>query len=275
MATRKKPAKKTRRNSSTALSRFENRIVHGDCMELMQSLPDGCVDLILADLPYGTTRNKWDSILPLDELWAEYHRVAKPNAAIILTAAQPFTSQLVMSNPKEFKVEWIWCKTIGSGQLNINHQPLRMHESVLVFYRSTPTYNPQMTDGTPYAFTRKASYEGPSYNQQRDVVVENTGTRHPKTLLHVPNPRIKGGHPTQKPVPLFEYLIKTYSNEGDLVLDNVIGAGTSAVAAVNTDRRFIGMEIEERYVDMSRRNVAAARKSRSAAKRASKPSRRS
>lgn len=256
-----RPAKKkaSPRKRGSALDRFENKILLGDCMDLMRELPSGSVDLVLADLPYGTTRNKWDSIIPLDALWAEYRRIAKPDAAIVLTAAQPFTSRLVMSNPDEFKVEWIWHKTIGSGQLNINHQPLRMHESVLVFYKNRPTYNPQMTEGQPYAFTRKANYEGPSYNQQRSVEVSNTGTRHPKTVLHVPNPRIKGGHPTQKPVPLFEYFIRTYSNPGDLVLDNVIGAGTTAVAAVNTGRRFIGMEIEEKYFDMATANVAAAR----------------
>lgn len=255
-----RPTKKKapRRHQDPWLVGFENQILLGDCMDLMKGLPDASVDLILADLPYGTTRNKWDSIIPLDALWDEYHRVAKPNAAVILTAAQPFTSRLVMSNPSEFKVEWIWHKTIGSGQLNINHQPLRMHESVLVFYRNLPTYHPQMTDGQPYAFTRKANYEGPSYNQQRTVEVSNTGTRHPKTVLHVPNPRIKGGHPTQKPVPLFEYFIKTYSNPGDVVLDNAIGAGTTAVAAINTGRRFIGMELEEKYFDLANNNVEAA-----------------
>jgi site-specific DNA-methyltransferase (adenine-specific) len=239
---------------------YLDQVLSGDCLDLMPRLPDGSVDLILCDLPYGTTRNKWDSTIDLDRLWAEYHRILKPNGAVVLTAAQPFTSVLVVSNLTEFKVEWIWSKTIGSGQLNIRHQPLRTHESVLVFYRKTPVYHPQMTAGTPYAFTRKATYEGPGYNAQRDVDVVNKGERHPKTVLDVPNPRTKGGHPTQKPVPLFEYFIKTYSNPGDVVLDNCIGAGTTAVAAINTGRHFIGMELDSAYVKMSKANIKAARK---------------
>lgn len=237
---------------------YLNQVLSGDCLDLLPQLPAGSVDLILCDLPYGTTRNKWDSVLNLEELWAQYRRVAKPHAAIILTAAQPFTSALVMSNPGEFKVEWIWSKTIGSGQLNIKHQPLRTHESVLVFYRRRPTYHPQLSEGAPYAFTRRASYEGPGYNQQRDVEVTNTGVRYPKTVLEVPNPRIKGGHPTQKPVALFEYFIRTYSNPGDVVLDNCIGAGTTAVAAINTGRDFVGMELDPAYVALSRANIATA-----------------
>lgn len=239
-------------------SDYLDQLLAGDCFELMARLPDASVDLILCDLPYGTTRNKWDSVLDLERLWAEYRRIAKPTAAIVLTAAQPFTSVLVVSNLRNFKVEWIWSKTIGSGQLNINHQPLRTHESVLVFYAKTPTYNAQMTSGAPYAFTRKADYEGPGYNKQRDVEVVNTGVRFPKTVLEVANPRIKGGHPTQKPVALFEYFIRTYSNPGDVVLDNCIGAGTTAVAAINTGRHFIGMELDPVYVAMARANIAAA-----------------
>lgn len=238
---------------------YLNQVLTGDCLDLLARLPDESVDLVLCDLPYGTTRNKWDSVIDLDELWSQYHRVATPQAAVVLTAAQPFTSTLVMSNPREFKIEWIWAKTIGSGQLNIRHQPLRTHESVLVFYRARPTYHPQMVPGEPYAFTRKATYEGPGYNRQRDVEVSNSGVRYPKTVLEIPNPRIKGGHPTQKPVALFEYFIRTYSNPGDVVLDNCAGAGTAAVAAVNTNRQFIAMEMDPDYVAMARRNVAAAR----------------
>jgi DNA modification methylase len=261
MAKRKSPKTSSISGSKQYdLSKIENKILHGDCMKLLPRIPSNSVDLILADLPYGTTRNKWDSILPLQDLWDEYRRIAKEDAAIILTAAQPFTSTLVMSNLNDFKIEWIWQKTIGSGQLNIKHQPLRMHESVLVFYSNLPTYNPQMTEGEPYSFTRKATYEGPGYNKQKDVEVDNTGFRHPKTVLCFPNPRIKNGHPTQKPVPLFEYFINTYSNPGDLVLDNAIGAGTTAVAALRTGRRFVGMEIDKEYVEMSRRNIKAAAK---------------
>ena len=232
----------------------------GDCLELMGSMPEGCVDLVLADLPYGTTRNSWDSVIDLDQLWAAYHKVAKPSAAIVLTAAQPFTSVLVCSNLAEFRYEWIWSKTVSSGQLNVAHQPLRSHESVLVFYRRRPKYNPQATAGEPYALRRKASsFSGRSYNAQRDHDVRNPGTRAPKSVLVVPNPRIRGGHPTQKPLALFEYLVQTYTEPGDLVLDNVVGSGTTAVAAIRTGRHFIGMDTNNDYLSMARRRIAAAR----------------
>lgn len=238
---------------------IENTVLRGDCIKVMARIADSSVDMILADLPYGTTRNKWDSILPLEALWEQYRRIAKPDAAIVLTAAQPFTSTLVCSNIEEFRVEWIWQKTIGSGQLNINHQPLRIHESVLVFYRELPTYHPQMTAGEPYALLRKAGREA-NYNAQRDIEVVNEGVRWPKTVITVANPRIRGGHPTQKPVALFEYFIKTYSDRGDLILDNTIGAGTTAVAALRTGRKYVGIEIDPRYVAMAKRNIRAAEK---------------
>jgi site-specific DNA-methyltransferase (adenine-specific) len=237
-----------------------DKILSGECLELLARMPENSVDLVLCDLPYGTTRNKWDSVIDLGALWEQWRRVAKDDAAIVLTAAQPFTSVLVMSNLAEFKVEWIWSKTIGSTQLNIAHQPLRIHESVLVFYRRLPSYHPQMGVGSAYKFTRKATYEGPGYNKQRDVKVSNPGVRYPKTVLNVANPRIKGGHPTQKPVELFSYMINTYSDPGDVVLDNCIGGGTTAVAAIQTGRHFVGMELEPDYVTMARANVAAAKR---------------
>lgn len=242
----------------TALANWVGQIHTGDCLDLLPSLPDGSVDLILADLPYGTTRNRWDSVIDLPSLWAQYTRVIKPNGAIVLTAAQPFTSVLTVSNLRWFKYEWIWSKTIGSGQLNAKRQPLRTHESVLVFYNKQPTYNAQMTEGAPYRARRAgSSWAGRGYNDQRDHEVHNTGTRVPKSVLHVPNPRIRGGHPTQKPVPLFEYLIRTYTNPGEVVLDNVVGSGTTAVAALRTGRAFIGMELDPDYVTMARARVAA------------------
>lgn len=238
---------------------IENTVLRGDCMNVMARIADSSVDMILADLPYGTTRNKWDSLLPLEALWEQYRRIAKPNAAVVLTAAQPFTSTLVCSNIEEFRVEWIWEKTVGSGQLNINHQPLRVHESVLVFYRELPAYHPQMTAGEPYSLLRKAG-RAANYNEQRDIEVVNKGVRWPKTVITVANPRIRGGHPTQKPVPLFEYFIKTYSNPGDLILDNTLGAGTTAVAALRTGRKYTGIEIDPRYVAMAKRNIRAVEK---------------
>lgn len=240
-------------------SHLLNTIQEGDCLQLLPQIPDGAVDMILADLPYGTTRNKWDSVIDLAALWEQYERVIKPNGAIVLTAAQPFTSVLVTSNPKLFKYEWIWSKTIGSGQLNARRQPLRTHESVLVFYKKQPTYNPQIEKGTPYKVNRTGSrWEGRGYSSQRDHQVENTGTRLPKSVLHIPNPRIRGGHPTQKPLALFEYLIRTYTNEDDVVLDNVIGSGTTAVAAKNTGRHYIGMELDPEYIAMAEKRLAAS-----------------
>lgn len=243
-------------------NKFLNKVTLGDCLKLMPKLEDESIDLILADLPYGTTRNKWDAVIPFDEMWKEYERIIKPNGAIVLTAAQPFTSALVMSNPKLFKYEWIWSKTVGSGQLNAHKQPLRTHESILVFYKSPPIYNPQLTEGTPYHQKRKASYEGPGYNSQRPNETKNDGFRLPKSVLPIANPRIKGGHPTQKPVELMEYLIKTYTNEGDVVLDNVVGSGTTAVAAINTDRQFIVFEMDKKYYDVSKNRIKQAFKDR-------------
>ena len=224
-----------------------NKIYNEDCLVGMKRIPDGSVDMILCDLPYGTTQCKWDAVIPFDKLWEQYERVIKPNGAIVLTSAQPFTSFLITSNPKLFKYEWIWEKTISSGQLNVSHQPLRAHESVLVFYAKKPTYNEQLVSGEPYSVKRKVSFEGPGYGAQLESSKENTGYRHARTVLKVPNPRIKGGHPTQKPVALFEYLIKTYTNPGETVLDNCIGSGTTAVAALNTGRKFIGFEKDPKY----------------------------
>jgi len=235
-----------------------NKVLEGDCLELMESLPDGSIDMILCDLPYGTTRNKWDDVIPFEPLWEAYERIIKPNGAVVLTAAQPFSSTLVMSNPTLFRYEWVWEKTIASGQLNVNKQPLRIHEAILVFYKNQPTYNQQMDPGNPYSIKRKVTFEGPGYNKQTDSSKENTGYRHPKSILTVPNPRVKDGHPTQKPVELFKYLIKTYTDKGEVVLDNCIGGGTTAVAAIETDRQFIGMEIASKYVKMSRRRIEEA-----------------
>lgn len=223
---------------------------------MMHSMPPSCVDMVLADLPYGTTKNRWDSVIPLNELWAAYKHILKPDGCVVLTAAQPFTSMLVVSNLTWFKYEWIWSKTIGSGQLNAKKQPLRTHEAVLVFAPKKAPYFPQMEEGTPYRAIRKGtSWEGRGYNSQSDHTTVNSGTRYPKSVLHVPNPRIKGGHPTQKPLALFEYLVKTYTEPGQLVLDNVIGSGTTAEAAKNTERFWVGMELDAQYAASARARV--------------------
>lgn len=242
-----------------ALEPWADRVHGGDCLELMAALPDASIDMVCADLPYGTTRNRWDSVIDLGELWRQYRRIVKPDGAIVLTAAQPFTAVLTTSNLEDFRYEWIWQKTIGSGQLNIKRQPLRMHESVLVFYRRLPTYHPQMTEGVPYRARRRASaWNDRGYSDQRDHETVNEGVRYPTTVLRIANPRIRDGHPTQKPVQLFEYLIRTYTDPGEVVLDNVIGSGTTAVAAVRSGRHFIGMERDAEWLERSRQRAAAA-----------------
>lgn len=230
----------------------------GNCMNLMQNIKSGTVDLICVDLPYGVTQNKWDSILPLEEMWNQFNRIMKENGVVLLTATQPFTSILVMSNLKDFKYDLIWEKTIASGQLNVGHQPLRTHESILVFYKKKPTYNEQKSTGAPYSISRKAASKENNYNSQRDSSKENTGFRHAKSVVKVSNPRIKGGHPTQKPQELMEYLIKTYSNEGDLVFDCCMGAGTTGVAAVTLKRNFLGIELNKVFFETSTHRIEAA-----------------
>lgn len=235
-------------------SNFDLR--QGDCLELMKTLPDASVDMVLCDLPYGTTACKWDSIIPFDALWAEYRRVTKPKAAIVLTANQPFTSALVMSNAKAFKYAWAWVKTNCTGFANAKKQPLRQFEDVLVFYERQPTYNPQgvikldkpksRTRDTGAIMGRTGFRDG----------YEQTETNYPKNVLQIPSER--GHHPTQKPVALMDYLIRTYTNAGDVVLDNCMGSGTTGVACANTGRRFIGMERDPEYFEIARARITTA-----------------
>ncbi len=227
----------------------------GDCLEDMKLLPDHSVDMILCDLPYGTTsRNGWDSVIPLEALWLQYERVLKPYGAIILTAVQPFTSALTMSNPGMFKYAWVWEKSRPVGFLNAKKQPLRGHEDVLVFYKKLGIYNPQ---GTMACFkTNKRSTSGTNY-REAGLVNTQTVADYPRSVLHIGS---EGGtlHPTQKPVALFEYLIKTYTNEGDTVLDNCAGSGTTGVACVNTGRNYILMEKEPAYVEIIKKRLGVA-----------------
>jgi len=224
----------------------------GDCLEIMPNLPK--VDMILCDLPYGVTaRNTWDSIIPTDKLWQQYERLT--DGAIVLTAIQPFTSLLVISNLKQFKYEWIWEKQQGTGFLNAKKQPLRNHESVLVFYRQQPIYNPQFTEGKPYVC--KSGKGSNNYGEQVSVVTENDGKRYPLTVQKFAYDG-KKEHPTQKPVALFEYLIRTYTNEGATVLDNCLGSGTTAVACKNTNRKCVGIELSEDYCAIAAARCVAA-----------------
>jgi site-specific DNA-methyltransferase (adenine-specific) len=228
----------------------------GDCLDRMAEIPSGSVDMVLCDLPYGTTQNKWDAVIPFEPLWAAYRRVLKSNGAVVLTASQPFTTALIASNMGGFKYAWVWDKSQVTNFLNAKKQPLRRHEDVVVFYDKRPTYNPQMTEGAAYSVKRK--HATANYGAQRENTTENTGERHPDGFIRIPQVRVKGGHPTQKPVALLEYLIRTYTNEGDTVLDNAMGSGSTGVACASTGRRFIGIERDPEYFALARNRIEAA-----------------
>ena len=222
------------------------KLLQGDCLELMKNIPDKSIDLILCDLPYGTTHNKWDTIIPFDKLWAQYKRIIKDNGAILLFSQMPFGASLIMSNPKMFRYEWIWEKNQAVGFLNAKKMPLRKHENILVFYKHLPTYNPQglIKLDEPIQEEGSANRNGKNYGVA-DKSFIRTHTNYPTDIITFS--KDSGYHPTQKPVDLLEYLIKTYTNEGDTVLDNCMGSGSTGVACVNTNRDFIGMELNEEY----------------------------
>lgn len=230
-------------------------LVNADCLEAMTAIPDGGVDMILCDLPYGTTACKWDSVIPFEPLWAHYKRVIKPNGAIVLTASQPFTTALIASNLDDFKYCWLWKKPQGVDPFQAKHRPLNNVEDVVVFSFGKPPYNPQMEVGSPYKVVRDKAprVHAVTGAVMRESVTENAGTRLPTRVLEFNQQR--GYHPTQKPVALMEYLIRTYTNEGETVLDNTMGSGTTGVACANTGRRFIGIERDAGYFDTARRRV--------------------
>ena len=237
----------------------------GDCLELMRDIPNESIDMILADLPYGTTACKWDSIIPFDKLWEQYERIIKPNGAIVLTASQPFTSALVMSNPKLFKCEWIWQKNRGSNFATTKYQPMKEHESVLVFCKNVANYYPIMQPRAEGGKSRAKYAINPSNTGKREAYngMTETETRVLNEDLRVPSSIQKfntevGLHPTQKPVKLFEYLIQTYTKAGGVVMDNTMGSGTTGVACVNTNRNFIGMELDDKYFEIAERRITDA-----------------
>lgn len=233
------------------------QLMHGDCLELMTQIPDGSVDMVLCDLPYGTTQNKWDSVIPFEPLWAHYKRVAKPKAAIVLTAAQPFTTALIASNLCMFSQELIWRKNIASNFLNANRQHLSRHENIILFCSGQPTYNPQKTEGKAYTAKRYGHDDaGENYGDVARTTTVNAGDRNPTTIVAIN--RETGLHPTQKPVALMEYLIRTYTNEGETVLDNCMGSGTTGVACANTGRKFIGIEKDSKYFAIAKQRIEAA-----------------
>jgi DNA modification methylase len=235
----------------------------GDCLEKMKDIPDESLDMILCDLPYGTTACKWDAVIPFEPLWEQYKRIVKVDGAVILFAAQPFTSALVMSNHSMFKYDWVWKKPKGTGHLNAKKQPMRDKEDILVFYRKQPTYNPQFTAGVPYKNKAGKDHSASTsmtdnYGSYTNFRNDNEGKRYPKQVLEFGVVERGTVHPTQKPVALMEYLIKTYTNEGETVLDNTMGSGTTGVACANTGRKFIGIEKDEGYFKIAEQRIKEA-----------------
>ncbi|NFS12800.1 site-specific DNA-methyltransferase [Clostridium botulinum] len=228
----------------------QNQIYLGDCLELMKDIRDKSIDLILCDLPYGTTKCKWDTVIPLEPLWKQYNRIIKDSGAIVLFGSQPFTSTLIMSNIKDFRYEIIWEKTMPTLFQHANKRPMLKHENIVVFYKKQPTYNPQFSEGEPY--TRKEGsgnrkVSGFHGNAIKKSEIKNEGKRYPTTILKYSNGNHNRLHPTEKNIELLEWLIKTYTDENEIVLDNCMGSGSTIVACKNTNRNYIGIEKDEHY----------------------------
>lgn len=251
-------------------TKFLNNVIQGDTLEEMAKIPDGTVDMLLVDLPYGTTQNKWDSVIPLDKLWKEYNRIVKENGAMIFTASGLFTATLMLSNAKNYKYKYVWEKSKSTNFLNAKKQPLRKHEDVLVFYRKQPQYNPQMTQGEPYTKGIRKNQLTGSYGEFNPTLVESSGDRYPVDVLYFKTAESEGSvvHPTQKPIELARYLIRTFSKAGDVILDNTCGSGSFLVAALLEGRNFIGIEKNEDvalfkkkpvdYIEVSRKRIIEA-----------------
>lgn len=235
-----------------------NYIDNIDCLEGLREIPAGSVDMVLCDLPYGTTACKWDTVIPFAPLWEQYNRVLKSNGAVVLFCSEPFTSQLIQSNLRNFKYKWIWQKEQGVNPLLSKKQPLNDIEEICVFYRKQCTYNPQYAPGEPYKITRDRKPRRCEVNDHefRETTTNNNGFRYPKRVLSFR--RETGLHPTQKPVALFEYLIKTYTNPGEVVLDNCMGSGTTAVACIRNGRNYIGFELSPEYHAIAQDRIKAA-----------------
>ena len=241
-------------------------LYNGDCIDIMKDIPSGSVDMVLCDLPYGTTQNKWDAVIPFDLLWEQYNRVAKVSAAIVLFAQGVFYADLVHSNRKGFRYDLVWDKMLKGGFLNAKVMPMRIHEQIAVFYRKKPVYNPQKTKGKPNhtkgtaIFTKGETNN--NYGKYNPVDIDvNDDMKYPSTILSFqkPHPSVSV-HPTQKPVELLEYLIRTFTNEGDTVLDNTMGSGSTGVACVNTNRNFIGIEKDTNYFEIAKKRIEESNK---------------
>lgn len=238
------------------------QLYHGDCLEVMKQLPDNSVDMVLCDLPYGMTACKWDCVIPFEDLWSSYKRICKKNAAIVLFGSMPFSAKLVASNLKAYKHEWIWQKNAGSNFSCVKHQPMREHEQVMVFCYGTPQYNPILQERSESGKAR-TKYQFKLIRSGNDAYLQGSlRTRNSQTYKDLRYPssiqkfnRERGLHPTQKPVALCEYLIKTYTNEGMTVLDNCMGSGTTGVACLNLNRDFIGIEKDSHYFEVAKERI--------------------
>lgn len=249
---------------------FVNQLFEEDCLECMKRIPNQSIDMILCDLPYGMTQNQWDCFIPLDLLWEQYERIIKPNGAIVLTSQGLFTARLIMSQQKLFKYKWVWEKSKPTNFLNAKKQPLRKHEEVCVFYKKQPTYNPQMTAGEPYNKGIRKNQLSGSYGDFQPVHVFSEGERFPTDVIYVKTAESEGEvvHPTQKPIELGRYFIRTYTKPGEIVLDNTFGSGSFLVAALMEGRNFIGIEKNEdvalfkkdkiNYIDVAKRRLFLA-----------------
>ena len=239
-----------------------NTIIHGDSLELMKDIPTASIDMILCDLPYGTTKNYWDIPLDYKQLWEQYERVIKDNGAIVLFAQAPFDKLLAVSNLNLFRYEWIWEKSSATGFLNASKMPLKAHENILIFYKKLPTYNPIKTKGQKKV--SRASHKtncksSSNYGKQMHTKDYCSDERYPRSVLRFGLDKQKEAHhPTQKPIKILEYLIKTYTNKGDIVLDNCIGSGSTAVACINTNRNYIGYELDENYFEIANKRIKAS-----------------
>lgn len=229
----------------------------GDCLELMKKIPDKSIDMILCDLPYGTTKNKWDNVIDLELLWKQYNRIIKDNGCIALFSQMPFSASLVMSNYKYFRYEWIWEKSKGTGHLNAKKMPLKAHENILIFYKKLPIYNVQMRKGFK-SYKCISGVGSKNYGKQKRVFTDSDGERYPLDIINFGYDSKYKLHPTQKPVALLEYLIKTYTNEKDIVLDNCMGSGSTGVACINTNRKFVGIEKDTKYYKIAKRRIKEA-----------------
>ena len=234
------------------------QLIKGDCLVEMQNIPDKSIDAIICDLPYGTTACKWDSILPLEPLWEQYNRVIKENGAIVLFGTEPFSSLLRTSNLKEYRYDIIWEKSRFTNFLFVKKQIAKVHENISIFYKKQPTYNPQMEKGEPYF--RKGTGKPKTKDLMDKPAIDNgkeneSGDRYPKSIQKFPFHNVGNYHPTEKPIGLIEFLIKTYTNEGETVLDNTMGAGSTGVACLNTNRNFIGIELDNNYFEIAKERI--------------------